>query len=374
MYQINTKRFSRIISIETNQQCNLHCVYCYEIDRSALVFDIDKIKKIVTKLLSKPTPLGTVIDLHGGEPFLVFKQIKELCIWLWSQNFDEDFIVHVTTNGTLVHNDIQKWLFDNKEKIVLKLSLDGNSEAHNINRCNSFDKIDLSFFIKTWPNEGVKMTISPESLHLMADSIVYLHSIGFVNIQADLADVSTWNKDTDAIILLEQFDALNTFYLNSPNIKLCSLYNIPFDKCFDNSPKKYAKACTTGCKIAIDIHGDKYPCHVFFPSESKSSKLMDFLNCDFDKESTFVSDKCFDCEINFLCSTCYGSNIVARDAINHRDSNRCTLEKVRISQACVFYYNRIIKALKIEPNDYRIMLALKQLEKFIHKTLSFDIC
>lgn len=370
MKQINTTNYSRIISIETNQQCNLHCSYCYEIKRSAQVFDFNNIKNIIKTLFLTITPFGTIIDLHGGEPFLVFKQIKQLCTWLWSQNFKEKFIVHITTNGTLVHNEVQEWLLDNKEKIVLKLSLDGTPEAHNINRNNSFDKIDLSFFIHTWPNEGVKMTISPHSLHLMADSIIYLHSIGFLNIQADLADITTWNKDSDTIKLSNQFDTLNTFYLNNPDVKLCSLYNIPFEKFLDNTPKKYAKACTTGCKIAIDIQGNRYPCHVFFPSESNTPKLSEFLNCDFEKESTFVSSECINCEIKCLCSTCYGSNIIARSAINHRDLNYCALEKIRISQACVLYYNKILNSRIVEPNDYRIMLVIKQIEKFINKTLS----
>ena len=65
-----------------------------------------------------------------------------------------------------IHNgkEIQDWLYENRDKIVLKLSLDGNRKSHNLNRSNSFELIDTSFFVKTWSNVRVNMVITPATL------------------------------------------------------------------------------------------------------------------------------------------------------------------------------------------------------------------
>ena len=77
------------------------------------------------------TEHGTKIKLHGGEPFLVFPKIKQLCETLWEKQFPEYYHFSVTTNGTLIHGDIKRWLYENRDKITLKLSLDGSRKSHN---------------------------------------------------------------------------------------------------------------------------------------------------------------------------------------------------------------------------------------------------
>ena len=44
----------------------------------------------------------------------------------------------------------------NRDKINLKLSLDGNRKSHNINRSNSFDKIDLDSIIEKNKDKAAK--------------------------------------------------------------------------------------------------------------------------------------------------------------------------------------------------------------------------
>lgn len=42
---------------------------------------------------------------------------------------------------------------------------------HNLNRSNSYNDIDVDFFRKTWPTQAIKMTISAETLPMLADGI-----------------------------------------------------------------------------------------------------------------------------------------------------------------------------------------------------------
>lgn len=137
--------YSRRIYVSTNFSCNLNCVYCFEKNKNDIEFDVDEAVSILEKMLMEKTEHGTKIKLHRGEPFLVFPKIKQLCETLWKKQFPEYYHFSVTTNGTLIHGEIKRWLYENRDKITLKLSLDGNRKSHNINRSNSFDKIDLNF-------------------------------------------------------------------------------------------------------------------------------------------------------------------------------------------------------------------------------------
>ena len=143
-------------------------------------------------ILKEKTEFGTKIKLHGGEPFLVFPKIKQLCENLWKENLPEFYRFHLTTNGTLIHGEIQDWLYENRDKIVLKLSLDGNRTSHNLNRSNSFELIDTSFFVKTWSNVRVNMVITPATLPYVSENIKFLHSIGFKQIISRFSLMTDW--------------------------------------------------------------------------------------------------------------------------------------------------------------------------------------
>ena len=88
-------------------------------------------------------------DLFGGEPFLDFELVKQIVEYVITAYPTKKVVFMATTNGTLVHGEIKKWLKDHSKIFVCSISMDGTREMHNINRTNSFDKIDFDFFAKT---------------------------------------------------------------------------------------------------------------------------------------------------------------------------------------------------------------------------------
>ena len=178
-YKSNSPK-SRSVFITANVACNLRCVYCYEKDKtSASSFDLERAKKLLSETLSTKTENGTLINIHGGEPLLSYLKIRELCEWAWNQSFPEKFHFFASTNGTFVHGEIQNWFKAHKEDFSLGLSLDGTRAMHNANRSNSFDLIDLDFFVKTWPEQGVKTTISPLTIETLAEGIIFMHKMQY---------------------------------------------------------------------------------------------------------------------------------------------------------------------------------------------------
>ena len=333
----------RSICITTNVSCNLNCTYCYEHDKSdKSSFDVAIAKETIHKILSTKTEKGTYINFHGGEPFISFKKIKELCEWTWSQDYPEKYIFFATSNGTLIHGEIKEWLNKNKERFVVGLSLDGTREMHNINRSNSFDQIDIDFINSNWPSQTIKMTISPQTIRHLSEGVIYLHERGIKKIAANLAEMIDWSSPQYETIYKEELHKLSQYYLTHPNIEPCSLFNIRFQTLLEGKIQKWCGVGTA--MVAYDTAGNAYPCHLFFEEvcgkeKSKNSKSVDFTNPD-----EYIDDSCAQCPLLAICPTCYGSNYISRGDVKVRDKSLCKLNKIRFAEVARYQYHRIVDA------------------------------
>ena len=87
-YTVNRYDCSRKIMVITNMGCNLDCIYCYERHKeNHTVFDLNETLNKLSQILNTKTPKGTLIKLLGGEPFLVFPNIKKLCESIWDNGY-----------------------------------------------------------------------------------------------------------------------------------------------------------------------------------------------------------------------------------------------------------------------------------------------
>ena len=335
------KQIKRNILITTNYSCNLHCVYCYEQDKSNReTFDLEQAKRTLLSALSTKTEYGTIINLHGGEPFLSYKKIRELCEWAWGQNFPENFLFFATSNGTLIHGEVKEWLLSHRDRFVVGLSLDGTREMHNANRSNSYDDIDIDFFFKTWPEQGVKMTISPQTIPTLADGVIDIHRKGCQSINANLAQLVDWSSPDFIDIYRKELSKLTDFYLKHPEIEKCSLFDVYFPSVLETEPKKW---CGVGTQMeVIDVNGRKYPCHTFFEWVCGKEKSEKSLSIDFSDPKNYISSHCKECKLLQICPTCYGSNYIARGDIALRDLSLCELHKVRFAEVAKYEYARIV--------------------------------
>lgn len=368
MSMITKKNLTRGVYITTNVTCNLNCVYCYEKDKTSKeTFSLEDAKSVLTNTLMVKTPRGTLINFHGGEPFLSFHKIRILCEWAWKQEFPENFTFFATSNGTLIHGEIKDWLYKNRKRFIVSLSLDGNEEMQNLNRSNSFDKIDIDFFVKTWPFQGVKVTISPLTIRQLAEGIIFIHNKGFRDIRANLAQMISWDSSSKDIYETQLYH-LAQFYLENPNLDKCSLFKIPFHALNSKEIKKW---CGAGTEMeAIDIDGKKYPCHLFFPSVCGKEKSKHATNINFREIESFTSSECINCPFVVICPTCYGSNYIERGDIKLRDMNLCEMEKIRFKVVAEYEYKRIVlsneKIIDIPLEERHKRLSILQgLEKIV---------
>ena len=218
----NKTRFSPTICVTHN--CNLDCVYCYQKHDTNNRMTLDTAKSCIDWIFDNiPDYMsGVEIGFIGGEPMLEFELIKSVIEYTQAKKPNEEYIFYATTNGTVLTEEMKEWLVENKDIFILGLSLDGLPDTHNHNRSNSFDKIDIDFFVKTWPCQGIKMTLTEISLEHLSENIKYLHSLGFceiggVNLFEGQFD---WSDERYIKIMIPQLEELVQFYVDNDNLRL----------------------------------------------------------------------------------------------------------------------------------------------------------
>ena len=102
---------TKIIILTLTNQCNLNCVYCYEHNKELRTMPVETALEIVEREMTANDGSNFVcIYYFGGEPFLQFETIRQIHSYLKSKTWSKGWFGFSTTNGTLVHDEIQDWL------------------------------------------------------------------------------------------------------------------------------------------------------------------------------------------------------------------------------------------------------------------------
>lgn len=368
---------SREVQVTLCEKCNLNCVYCYEHNKDSTVMDFELAKKIITGefLYAKKHNLGSLkIYFHGGEICLCFNLLKQICEWIWSEKWPVNYICSATTNGTLVHGDIQRWFKDNADRFVLSLSLDGNKLMHDMNRNGSYDRIDLDFFYKTWPWQDVKMTISPSTLPYLSEGIIDVAEKGF-KMTANLAYGCDWESDELKYQYARELFKLTNYFISHPaltppkRLMQKTLTGVGRSVYF-NKPFELRKGCGAGTHMCCyDMQGRKYPCQMFMPSSLGEKKYEGYA---IEESKIEYSSVCKECPIVAACPTCIGSNYVQHGELIKKEDSMCDYFQIEIYNYTYFLYkmlqNRDAYQITREMDDTSVAFSLKAIV-YIQKQL-----
>lgn len=326
------------VSIMITESCPLNCTYCYERHKSQSMMTVKKALEIVKQEITANLRKRRVaIEFFGGEPFVNFEVIKEVVEYIENHYSDNLPIMFATTNGVLVHGQIKSWLSKHKDTFICGLSLDGTRDMHNINRCNSFDSIDIDFFASTYPSQGVKMTISQETLPHLSDGVIFAHSKGFV-VSCNLAYGIDWSKRENSGLLERELLKLIDFYIRNPAIKPCTILSGSINNLGYPNIANRAYCGAGNFMHAYDVNGDLYPCQFFMPvsvgkENAKRAGEINFYNIIPDELN---DHDCLYCKLSPICPTCYGSNYAMTGNIYSKDKNICELTKITIKARAYF--------------------------------------
>ena len=362
----NNYRYSPTICI--THECNLNCIYCYQIHNDNNRCTLDTAKTVVDRIFDN-MPNGTKgveIGFIGGEPLLEFNLLKEIVEYTRKKKRDSNYLFFASTNGTLLTEEMKEWFSVHKDSFVLGLSLDGARETHNYNRSNSFDEIDIDFFLANWPNQTIKMTLSEYSLPRLAENIKFLHSRGINNIGGVNLSEGTfdWSNSDYLKILAPQLKELVEFYVDNDTLELNQMFSKGLRFC-EAKEKKRQKWCGTGTNCHFfDVDGKKYPCAFLSPMTFSKDELFEIAKIDFTNDDNFLDDDCFaNCYIYPICPTCAGANYLVNKNFKERDKSRCRIQKLISLFIADLQAKRILKNPKKYENEklYDTIEAIKKI-------------
>lgn len=357
---------SKEITIALTEKCNLNCVYCYEKHKSTKSMTRERLFEILQKEVTGLEG-DVVFNLFGGEPFMEFDLIRDAYKFLSDLNLDFKWEISIITNGTLVHGEVQKWLKKHKKNIICTLSIDGMKEVHNRNRSNSYDDIDLDFFVETFEKPYAKMTISKYTLPNLAENVIFLQNKGFL-VNCSLGFGYKWNDYMFSCFDKELARYYESAFANDFDNDTCSLLNFPYKEIYSSQGIYYKNCSAGGSSGAYDTEGNKYPCHMFLPSGFDESEISRIRAISFPKDivpEENVAERCVECPIFSVCQSCYANNYKMNGNIYFQDEDICLASKILFKHK-MNYYSLLWGSGKLslpETDEYMLLDSILRINK-----------
>lgn len=382
---VKSKRFSRCITFQVTDGCNLNCSYCYQICKGKNYMSPEMGIKLVDylyELYDKNEPDGFInqetqniqLDFIGGEPFLNIAAMEAVCDHFFEigvakrHPWVENCRISISSNGTLYFRpEVQAFLKKYHNFISLNITLDGPKDLHDACRVDydglgSFEKAmsAVNDYRKNFGKiDSTKVTISKENLPHLNKIIQFAKDNGFINIAANTVAEAEWNIE-DARLFYSQLKEIADSLLkeNEADVAI-TLFN---SGDFRPQPTYYQENWCggTGEMLAFDSNGIMYPCIRYMESSLGNDQppliigdlevglygtpemqniRKDFYSITRRSQST---DECFHCSIASGCSWCSAWNYQKTGSSNKRATAICIMHQAR-SLANVYFWNSYYK-------------------------------
>lgn len=341
------------LTINVTDKCNLKCKYCYEqIENPCSCgnnMSLETIDHIFKVILSKYNRINN-IQFFGGEALLNLNAIEYICEKL-EHLYNNNFILSkpalgIVSNGTTLSDKAVSVL--KKYNIAITVSFDGfpnindklrvfkndkgTSEIiiNNLRKLRYDYKIPINFEV-TYTGEHIKDNIK------FIDIIKYLKKefdLNSIHITPVLAD----KKDSFYLTDISEFEDSIDDLLNDSEIKI---YTNKLNRMLFSLSKKVCSPflCNAGInQLAVSTNGDIYPC--FMIVGVNKYKMGNVYNDNTLKEDQFESmsdlllknkkcnnDKCKNCHLINLCSSCLGINYFDTKSAFIPSETNCTINK-----------------------------------------------
>lgn len=346
---------TRVVTLMLTWACNLNCTYCFEkFKTSGREMSVETAMNILShefdmmRGMDKPGKLK--VEFFGGEPLLKFDVIKEITEWIEANDPGVEYLLSVTSNGTLLDDAKKEWFTRHKDRIRIVMSVDGSEEMQRTNRGYKAGEVPLDFVRRTWPELHFKSTISRANLPGLADGIIYLLEQGHV-VAPNLAQGEDWQPG-DEIVYKRELEKLADWQLAHPDIEPMNFFNQPFFALLEpHCLRPPRKNCGTGTTMATyDVDGKCYPCHLFVPiTHGRKDAAEDIAKIDFYDDASLIDDSCKECGILRICKTCYGFDFKDRGSVKKRDKRACRMKLAEAQVISDFQINWLMMKQKRRP-------------------------
>lgn len=348
---------SRTFIFIVTKDCQFRCKYCYLVEKNPYeVMSIEIGKSAINFIFADETfeEENVILDFIGGEPLIEIHLISSLCDYFVEKarsnnhRWKSNYTIRITTNGLLYgKKDVQEFLKKHKEHISVSISLDGTKQKNDINRVfvsgkGTYDSIidNVNLWIKQFPESESRMTISHDDLPFIQESVLHLLNLGVKDIDVRIVNEDVW-KDGDEIVYEDQLISLANYLISN---SICD-YHL---SCFhEDKGMPIADNTDISCGnrvLAIDSHGNIYPCHRFasYSLRSKAPLIIGniFSGIEKNKMRSFAcfdvrihnTQECNDCNICGDCRFCLAEDYDSADTstIYQHSKAICKMHKAEV--------------------------------------------
>ena len=328
------------LTLHLTDNCNLDCSYCIR-EKCPKDMTEEVLFRACDLAFSKGTKAG--LCFFGGEPLLKKELIYKALDYCEekSQKTGMPFNCKMTTNGTLLD---EKFL-ERAKKANMGIGLSFDGKAQDICRVfaggqptSSVLEEKAKLLLSYMPDSVVLATIAPQAVPYYAESVRYLHDLGFKKASFVIAygRKVSWT-DSDLDLLRTQLE-LTAEYLKDLFIKNDSFFmsaiGAKISDCIRG--KNPAERCHLGVRqMPVTPSGDLYPCTSFIGDEHYLlGNVFDGINdakvMELAKRSS-VPMTCAGCDLIKRCTNSCG----CANRMNTGDENlvsplQCTYERMLI--------------------------------------------
>ena len=337
--------------------CNLRCGYCFAGTGDfggyrAMMSKETAEKAVEFAIAGSKMRHNLELDLFGGEPLMNPEVVKHVINYVRRREFEtgKNIKLTLTTNGTLLNDDIIQFLNDNR--VMLVLSLDGKKETHDNmrpfpNKTGSYDAAVRGFKkvieSRNGKNYYLRGTYTHFNPHFAEDTLDMTKIGKELSVEPVVGiDEPYVLTEADLPVLYEEYDKLARAYLQKRR-EGDAFDFFHFNVALDNGPcvAKRLAGCGAGHEyFAITPEGDIYPCHQFVGQDeflmgnvdegiTKPEIADEFRSC-----SVYSKDKCRNCFAKFYCSGgCMANAYNFHGTIHDAYDIGCEMQRKRVECA-----------------------------------------
>ena len=355
----NRKTVVKAMCLHIAHDCNLACKYCFAEEgeyhgrRALMTYDVGK-KALDFLIANSGNRRNLEVDFFGGEPLMNWQVVKDLVAYGREQEkiHDKHFRFTVTTNGVLLDGEIQEFINQEMDNVVL--SLDGRREVNDRmrpfrNGKGSYDLI-VPKFQELAESRGqeryyVRGTFTRENLDFSND-ILHFADLGFrqMSIEPVVGDESDPYaiRGEDLPVIMEEYDKLAKIMIEREKSgKGFNFFHFMIDLEGGPCVAKRLSGCGSGTEyLAVTPWGDLYPCHQFVGNEDflmgnvEEGVLRTDIRDEFKGCNVYAKEKCRKCFARFYCSGgCMANAYNFHGTIHDAYDIGCEMQRKRVECA-----------------------------------------
>ncbi len=327
-------------TLHLTDNCNMNCSYCIR-EKCPKDMSEEVLFKACDLAFSKGTRAG--LCFFGGEPLLKKDLIYKALDYCEKKSEETGirFDCKMTTNGTLLDEEFLERAA--KAKLGIGLSFDGKAQDvcrifANGKSTSSVVEEKAKLLLKYMPEASALATIAPQAVPYYAESVKYLHDLGFKNVSFVIAyghKVNWTDRDLDALrIQLEETAAyLKELFLKNEKFYMSAIDSKIRDCIRGKNP---AERCHLGTRqMPVTPDGTLYPCTSFIGDEKYIlGNVFEGINeekvIELAKRSA-TPETCKECDLVKRCTnSCGCANRMNTGNENQVSPLQCTYERMLI--------------------------------------------